>query len=101
MPRQVLEAIMNTSMLVGIATAAVMVTTAAVLVGYENRQHQQYADVISAKLVTTTVEGPRQLCYEETVTRPQQAEAQPSAAAALIGAVVERAFGRKSGKSRA
>jgi uncharacterized protein YcfJ len=91
---------MNTSMLVGITTAVVMVTTAALLVSYENRQHQKYADVISAKLVTTTVEGPRQQCYEETVTRPQPAEAQPNAAAALIGAVVERAFGRKSGKSR-
>ena len=65
---------MNMSKVVGIVAIAGMVVLGIAWMGHEVRQQQHYANVISAKLVTTNVEGPRERCYEETVTRTTDEE---------------------------
>jgi len=83
---------MNISLVVIVAATGIVIA-GSVLVGYEARQHQKYADVISAKLVTASVAGPREQCYDETVTRVQQVD-QQGTAAAFIGAMVDKAWRR-------
>lgn len=89
---------MNTSTLIGIGAIAMAAAAGGTaLVSYQAHEQHKYANVISAKLVTASVEGPREHCYEETVT-PQNDDDQ-NAGATLVN-VVDRALGRHFGRAK-
>lgn len=64
---------MRSSTWMGIAGVAGTLAVAGAAVSYQAREHRYYAEVISAKLITTRVEAPRERCYQEMVRPSPQA----------------------------
>jgi uncharacterized protein YcfJ len=95
----------NRSNVIAAVVGAAAVTAVGAVAGYKAINADRYAEVISAKPVTTTVRTPRQECHDEAVTRqaptkdPNQIAG--TVAGAVVGGVVGNQFGGGKGKTAA
>ncbi|MEQ1590829.1 MAG: glycine zipper 2TM domain-containing protein [Thiobacillaceae bacterium] len=88
---------MDKSMLIGIAAGAVAVTAVGGFAGYKAMKGPDYAEVISAKMVTEKVRTPREVCRDVAVTHQAPVKDEHRIAGTAIGAVLGGVLGNQVG----
>jgi len=96
---------MDRSLVIGLVGGAIVAAGAGAVGGYRIAKAPDYAEVLSAKPVTKTIQTPRQACHDETVTHrkdPQdQHQVLGTVAGAIVGGVLGHQIGGGSGRSLA
>ena len=88
---------MNKSMVVGAVLGAVAVTAGGAVATYSLVGGPEYAEVLAVKPVKETIQTPRQVCQDVTVTRQKPVQDQHKIAGTAIGAVVGGLLGNQIG----
>ncbi len=88
---------MNKSMLVGAVLGAVGVTAGGAVATYSLVTAPKYAEVLAVKPVNETIETPREVCKDVTVTRQKAVQDQHKIVGTAIGAVVGGLLGNQVG----
>ena len=88
---------MNKSLITGTVLGAVIATAGGAAGYYKLIDQRQYADVISVKAVTKTINTPRQDCRDETVTHTRPVQDEHRIAGTAIGAVLGGVLGNQVG----
>ncbi|MGH8353037.1 MAG: glycine zipper 2TM domain-containing protein [Pseudomonas sp.] len=90
---------MNKSMLVGAVLGAVGVTAGGAVATYNlvKDSGPEYAEVLAAEPVKETIETPREVCKDVSVTRQKPVKDQHQIAGTAIGAVVGGLLGNQVG----
>lgn len=88
---------MNQQTLIGVVAGAIAVTGVAAFAGYRVANAQDYADVVSAQEITTTVRTPRQVCGDVNVTHQKPVKDDKQITGTVIGAVVGGVLGSNIG----
>lgn len=91
---------MNTSMITGIALGAIAVTAGGTFAGYHlysDGNEPAYAEVTNVVPVEKTVQTPREVCEDKTVTRQKPVKDKDQVIGTVTGAVVGGVLGNQVG----
>lgn len=94
---------MNKSLLVGTVLGAIGVTAAGTMASYKmlnQAPEPTFAEVLTVKPVTETINTPRQECHDEVVTHQAQTKDPNKIAGSVIGAVVGGVLGNQVGDGK-
>jgi len=89
---------MNKSMVTGAVLGAVVVTAGGAIAMLE--RNPRSAEVLDVQPVTQTVQVPREVCGDETVTRQKPVKDEHQVTGTVIGAVVGGVLGNQVGSGR-
>jgi uncharacterized protein YcfJ len=90
---------MDKSMLIGIVIGGVIATAGGTIAGYNllSKQEPSYAEVLKVDEITETVQTPREVCEDVTVTHQKPVQDEKRIAGTLAGAVIGGVLGNQIG----